>query len=576
MEPMWELAIPLLDHVSLIVLSFLVCGIWALFSRYWSHTQVAAKTETSTHSNNHKQIKKLTVSQLKDSRKNFIESDPTSISGLPMGWNEGYILWSIDKSLERISQHLENASSTVIKLSLSESDSMSTTSISDTVAQEILLDHCYCKNGKRSTHYSISLESSNNSSILSSPSIFSELTPKEPCSATDSIKVTPMALSQVMEAMGMIPDSQSEVADSAWKIKAKTNLSQPPYQAETVSIPPKSSNPVITSLKAASPEHQMRDSRPNPMPGNSKLSPVALFHNMDSRGLINERVIQSAGLAPRPQHQVMESEQVDTLHKDEAVEPAKMSPEPPHTVFKARERILQPQHKVMDSGSQNQATKQIRFTPRPLQRLWPPPKVLDSSTMIPKYLKKSMSALKINSVVQESAMGVITPLLAGLTAQSVAQTKESLELPSVPKVQVRDSIGMTPCQGTEYVSLTPKLPHQVMNPLEFTPRHQDLDCSEVSPRQNHKMTEPMGLTSDTWPQKNPTEMTQTESMTTALGALDQGTVPIGMSQTEQLKKSEVVPATSVLNERLGPFVWAPLHLSPLVRGELNVSYNQQD
>lgn len=45
MEPMWEMAIPLLDHVSLIVLSFLVCGIWTLFSRYWSHTQVAAKTE---------------------------------------------------------------------------------------------------------------------------------------------------------------------------------------------------------------------------------------------------------------------------------------------------------------------------------------------------------------------------------------------------------------------------------------------------------------------------------------------------------------------------------------------------
>nr|XP_034360966.1 uncharacterized protein LOC117710357 [Arvicanthis niloticus] len=137
-------------------------------------------------------------------------------------------------------------------------------------------------------------------------------------------------------------------------------------------------------------------------------------------------------------------------------------------------------------------------------------------------------------------MGVITPLLAGLTAQSVAQTKESLELPSVPKVQVRDSIGMTPHQGTEYVSLTPKLPHQVMDPSEFTPRHQDLDCSEVSPRQSHKMTEPMGLISDSWPQKkNPTEMTPShhqikESMTTAPGALDPGTVPIGMSQQHQL------------------------------------------
>ncbi|XP_076793448.1 uncharacterized protein LOC143442879 [Arvicanthis niloticus] len=116
---MWELAIPLLDHLSLIVLIFLFYDISALFSRYWSHTQVAAKT--STHQNIRKQIKKLTVSQLEDSRNNFIESDPTSISGLPMGQNQGYILWSIDKSLDRIIQHLENASSTLMELNLSKS-----------------------------------------------------------------------------------------------------------------------------------------------------------------------------------------------------------------------------------------------------------------------------------------------------------------------------------------------------------------------------------------------------------------------------------------------------------------------
>lgn len=59
----------------------------------------------------------------------------------------------------------------------------------------------------------------------------------------------------------------------------------------------------------------------------------------------------------------------------------------------------------------------------------------------------------------------------------------------------------------------------------------------------------MELTSDTWPQtKNPTERTPsphqiTESMTTAPGAPDQGTVPIGMTQLHQLTESEVVPAT---------------------------------
>jgi hypothetical protein len=34
-----------------------------------------------------------------------------SISGLPMGWTQGYILCSIDKSFPKIFQHLETARS---------------------------------------------------------------------------------------------------------------------------------------------------------------------------------------------------------------------------------------------------------------------------------------------------------------------------------------------------------------------------------------------------------------------------------------------------------------------------------
>ncbi|GAB1295933.1 hypothetical protein APTSU1_001116800 [Apodemus speciosus] len=315
--------------------------------------------------------------------------------------------------------------------------------------------------------------------------------------------------------MGMITDSLSDT-DSMGKIKDKTNLSQPSNQAETVSIPPQSSNP------GANPQHKTKE---------SKRIASRLNQNAD---ISNENSCKSTGIAPKPQHQVMKSVGVDTLHKHQAAESAKMSQGPQHTVFKAGKRTLQPRHKVPDtlnmgSGSQSQATK-----------------IMDSSRMVP---EPSVQSVKVNSKGTGVTHGVIPPLQAGLIAQLVAQAKESLELPSASQVQVRDSIGLTPHPGTEDLSLTPKPPHQVMDPSEFTPGHQDVDCSEVSPRQSHKMIEPMELTSDTWPQwKNPTERTPshhqiTESITTAPGAPDQGTVPTGMNQQHQLTQSEEMPAT---------------------------------
>ncbi|XP_006514425.1 spermatogenesis-associated protein 31H1 isoform X2 [Mus musculus] len=750
MESIWVPAIPLLDHLSLILLSLLFGGIWVLFSSYRSRTQVASRTEKSADS-----MRSITNRNL---WKNYStlskEINLTSISGLPMGWTQDYI-FSIEKSLEQIFQHLENASSALMELNFPESYDTSSSSISDTMAQESVPPCCYCENEKCSTDYSICSDSSNNSSILSYLPIFPEsttwqiqsnsapyspekelsvsrnrstplptfqlmdteksdlsqnfavlpplqdipsihlhvnigvnsginrtearmsqpltsnkqlesendhqiircnplvismdapssrnvevnaiqeeasllkkdpkhvlklnteqrvtglpeerikshkaqgtnveLTPKAPCPATDSIKVTPMALLQVMDLMGIIPDSHSEITDSVGETKDKTDLSQQSHQVEKVIIPPEST--------VASPEHQMRESKsmaskPDKITDISKVIPVALFNIVDSRGLINElcsHVIESAGIAPKSQHQVTESVGVNTLHKYQAVEPANLSLGPHHTVYNAEEWILQPQHKVtgtlnMDSGSQNQARftpsspqpPQIpskvpdssRMSPEPLENalkvnsvvqgspmgvitetlnmdsgsqnqassLQPPQtpsKVLDSSRMSP---EPSENALKVNSVVQGSPMGVITPLQDGLTAQA----KESPELPFVSQVQVRDSIGMTVHQGTENVSSTPKLPHQVMDPSEFTPWHQDLDCSEV--RQSHKLKEPVGLTSDTWPQrKNPTERAPSLQIT-APGAPDQETVPIGMRQQHQLTESEVVPATLKLEE----------------------------
>ncbi|GAB1295932.1 hypothetical protein APTSU1_001116700 [Apodemus speciosus] len=100
----------------------------------------------------------------------------------------------MDRSFERIFQYLENASSALRDLNSSESNYMSSSSISDTVALEF---------GNHSRSYSISSESDS-----------VELTAKVPCSATDSRKVTPKTLLQVMDSMGTIPDSHSEVTDS--------------------------------------------------------------------------------------------------------------------------------------------------------------------------------------------------------------------------------------------------------------------------------------------------------------------------------------------------------------------------
>ncbi|XP_053681490.1 uncharacterized protein LOC127220151 [Phodopus roborovskii] len=111
MALMWGLDVPLPPaHLSLMLLGFLVCGIWVLFSRYQSQTQVAAKTEASKQ-HNLKQIQRLTVSQLEEARMNIIEADLTCISGLPAGWTQEYVFWSIDRSLRQIFRHLENARS---------------------------------------------------------------------------------------------------------------------------------------------------------------------------------------------------------------------------------------------------------------------------------------------------------------------------------------------------------------------------------------------------------------------------------------------------------------------------------
>ncbi|XP_051037841.1 uncharacterized protein LOC127220150 [Phodopus roborovskii] len=438
-----------------------------------------------------------------------------------------------------------------------------------------------------------------------------EQPPKTPCSATDSMKVTPLALLQVMNSMGMIPEPHSEVMGSV------EFSPQQPNQTETVSITPQPLNQAIESIKGTCPQYQTMESksmasRQNQVTDNMKVTPVALFHIMDSMGMINELHphVESVGIAPKPQYQVMKPVRMDTLHNHQAIGSGNMSLGPQHTVMETLNMTL---------GSQNQATKHIRIAPSPICQntmkissttqptmdfvhlippgqppitdsraliqgsqpqaenltsvstqpdvLTPtvsvgaiesgsvvpqlPSKVLEPSGMILLPPGQSLHALKMTPVVQVLPPGMTTPLHVveppGLP-QPVAQVKESLELPSGLQVQVGDSMGMTAQhQGTEFVSLTPGPSHQVMGPLKFTPWHQDLNYSETNPRQSHKITETVGLTSDTWPKvKDSIEVTQLhhqvmESMRTIPEPPDQGTAPIGRIQKHEVTETEVVP-----------------------------------
>lgn len=86
-----------------------------------------------------------------------------SISELSMGWSQEYVFWSIDRSLQQILQHLENARSTLMEMSLQESRDLSSSSVSDIVGCEAIPPSCYCTTGNHSSDPSMSSVSSSDS-----------------------------------------------------------------------------------------------------------------------------------------------------------------------------------------------------------------------------------------------------------------------------------------------------------------------------------------------------------------------------------------------------------------------------
>ena len=262
-----------------------------------------------------------------------------------------------------------------------------------------------------------------------------ELTAQVPCSAKDSVKVTPEALLQVMGLMGMIPESHAQVRDDMGFPP------QPPNQAETASVTPGPSDQVIEpkivkSLPHPATESKSMASRLSQVTDNMKVTPVTLLNIMDSMGMVNElhpHVVEPAGIAPKPECQVMKSAKVDTLHGHQAIRPGDRSLGLQQSVLGSVE-VTQPQHKVMGTsnmtlGSQNQATKHIGITPGPTHE-----NILEISSS---ELPKAIDYTKATPVAQQTmdSMQIIPPGQPHVTEpRALIQTQNLTPLPAQPDV----------------------------------------------------------------------------------------------------------------------------------------------
>ncbi|XP_075809314.1 uncharacterized protein LOC142837828 [Microtus pennsylvanicus] len=389
-----------------------------------------------------------------------------------------------------------------------------------------------------------------------------ELTAQVSRSAKDSIKVTPMALLQVMGSMGMIPESHAQVIDCVGFPP------QPPNQAETVNLTPRPSDQVIepkTSLQSSATESKSMASRLSPVADNMKVTPAELLRIMDSMGMINElypHVIEPAEIAPKPQYQVMKSAKVDILHGHQAIRPEDKSLGLQQSVLGTVEVIPQPQHKVMGTpnmtlGPQNQATEHIGIAPGPIHE-----NILEiSSSALPKaidYTKATPVAQQTMDFMQKIPPGEphitepraliqtenLTPLPAQpdvLTSTVPKGAAESRgippQLPSTvlassgqflhalkvtPIVQAPPGVGMIPpLQVVEPPGLTPQPVAQVKEPLDLpsgfqvqagdsvgtTPQHQGAECVSLTPGLSQQVMDPSKFTprhqdldySENWP-----------------------------------------------------------------------------
>ncbi|KAK2092233.1 hypothetical protein P7K49_028761 [Saguinus oedipus] len=200
-----------------------------------------------------------------------------------------------------------------------------------------------------------------------------DLAPSLPYQVKDSIKVTPLALFQVIDSMGMIPESHSESVGLFPQLPSQVVI--PMETMKTMSITLKPPNQIIQSMEAAPRlKHQVMESERmatrllNQVTDNEKATPVALLQLMDSKSHPHTELV---GTNPTQQHQAIESVKMNTILNHQVTKPEKMNLRPQRAVMETVEMMPGPQHKVMESvymtsGSQSQVMVQGKTIPGPI------------------------------------------------------------------------------------------------------------------------------------------------------------------------------------------------------------------
>ncbi|XP_012868984.1 PREDICTED: uncharacterized protein C2orf16 homolog [Dipodomys ordii] len=378
--------------------------------------------------------------------------------------------------------------------------------------------------------------------------------------ATDNVRVTPVALLQVMDSMGMMskshqhivepvgmtPRSQHQVMESAkmdtildcqaikpGKMSAKPQhtvmktvgmIPGPQHKCmHSESMTPGPQNQAMEQAKITSRIHQNTESlemmSTPQVTDHTKITPVALLQAMDFMGII-----------PPEQPRVIESE---ALTSGSQFQTENLTPKPPSL----------PENLTTSSSTSLGIIKSVSLPPKAS------PKIKESAGL---FLTRhqSIHSLKVTPVVLKLPTGPQSLVVEsdGLTPQPISPIKKSPELTSGLYAQMQDSVRMTTqFQGSEPVSLTSGLSHQVMGPSNLTPWHQTVEYSVMSPRQSHKVTETMELASDTCLQMEKSELVQSPPQIMQYlgifpGSPGQSTESIEISQKlpHQVKKSSVM------------------------------------
>ncbi|XP_076414871.1 uncharacterized protein LOC143270078 [Peromyscus maniculatus bairdii] len=533
MSLIWGLAFPLPTHLSLMLLGFLVCGIWVLFSRYQSQTKVAAKTEAPKQQNTFlKQIRKLTVSQLKETEMNVIAADLTRISGLPTDWTQEYVFWSIDRSLRQIFQHLDNARSTLMELNVSESRDVTSSSVSDAVVQEAVPPSCYCKKGKPSTDYSMSSASSNNSSSLSCLPMFHEGTawqfqsdsgpvssqkepsmPRSPGTALPTSRLTDPEKSALSLNLALLPPLQAQTSfissilesldpceQEKTKDKGETHFqSNHGSDSDLDESPgplvgaPLQLSPLIRGELEGHMSQKASTLQQEVVPLPVKKSWNILNHLMDVQGVPEEELRKT---------------QLPTLIPQSAEQNTNTSPDPPSfhlhmnigvnsEVHRMEAVISQPFPSNRESQPHDDR-QELRYNPLVISTGTPSPRNLavniiqeeqalvkkDSKHVLELNIEQRVIGLPEKRVQTQKAQLTnveLTPKIPPSATDSIKvtplallQVMDLMGINPEPQSEVIDSVGFSPQppNQAETVSITPQPLNEVIEPIEVT-HHQD-------------------------------------------------------------------------------------------------------